>query len=130
MCARINLTNRLCISLLENTGDSDTGAHVNEVLASLRADGFSDVEVSSALNRLCNEGIVYSTIDEHHFNLANTSTSAGQGRIRSRYAYGSALNDAIIRVLRDLGGEILSVLLSYGLYSCIAELLYSHQYQS
>ncbi len=75
----------------------------------MRADGFSDVEVSSALNRLNNEGIVYSTIDGLHFNLVDTSASPGPGSVRSRYAYGSSLNDAIIRVLRDLGGEILCV---------------------
>lgn len=100
--------------MLENTGDSDAGAHVNEIMASLRADGFSEVEVSSALNRLSNDGIVYTTIDEHHFNLADADTStspvAPGGSIRSRYAYGNSLNDAIIRVLRDLGGKICAVL--------------------
>eukprot|EP00573_Skeletonema_grethae_P005118 CAMPEP_0201694494 /NCGR_PEP_ID=MMETSP0578-20130828/6743_1 /ASSEMBLY_ACC=CAM_ASM_000663 /TAXON_ID=267565 /ORGANISM="Skeletonema grethea, Strain CCMP 1804" /LENGTH=473 /DNA_ID=CAMNT_0048180181 /DNA_START=49 /DNA_END=1470 /DNA_ORIENTATION=- len=90
---------------IENTGDSDTGAHVNEIYASLRADGFSEVEVSSALTRLSNEGFVYTTIDDNHFNLADTSASPGPRSIRSRYAYGSSLNDAIIRVLRDLGAQ-------------------------
>jgi hypothetical protein len=87
---------------IENTGDSDTGAHLNEITASLRVDGFSDVEVRGALTRLMNEGLVYSTIDEYHFALAEASDiSPGN----TRYAYGSSLNDAIIRVLREQGGE-------------------------
>lgn len=87
---------------VENTGDSDTGAHLNEITASLRVDGFSDVEVRSALTRLMNDGLVYSTIDEYHFALAEASDiSPGN----TRYAYGSSLNDAIIRVLREQGGE-------------------------
>ena len=87
---------------IENTGDSVTGAHLNEITASLRVDGFSDVEVRGALTRLMNEGLVYSTIDEYHFALAEASDiSPGN----TRYAYGSSLNDAIIRVLREQGGE-------------------------
>ena len=87
---------------VENTGDSDTGAHLNEITASLRVDGFSDVEVRGALTRLLNDGLVYSTVDEYHFALTGPSDiSPGN----TRYAYGSSLNDAIIRVLREQGGE-------------------------
>ena len=87
---------------VENTGDSDTGAHLNEITASLRVDGFSDVEVRGALTRLLNDGLVYSTVDEYHFALTVPSDiSPGN----TRYAYGSSLNDAIIRVLREQGGE-------------------------
>jgi len=90
---------------IENTGDSGTGAHENEIIASLRVDGFSEVEVCSALARLSNDGIVYTTIDENHYNLADPSTSPAPGSTRTRYAYGNSLNDAIIRVLRDLGAQ-------------------------
>ena len=90
--------------LIENTGDSDTGTHVNEIIASLRTDGFPEHEVRIALVNLMNEGIVYTTVDEHHYNLAADESSTA--RESTRYAYGSNLNDAIIRALRDLGGEI------------------------
>jgi len=99
------ISNRQFITslLIENTGDSDTGAHVNEIIASLRVDGFSEQEVRIALLNLSGDGIVYTTVDEHHYNLAADESTA---RESTRYAYGSGLNDMIIRTLRDLGGEI------------------------
>jgi len=87
---------------IENTGDSDTGAHVNEIVASLRTDGFPEHEVRIALVNLRAEGIVYNTVDEHHYNLAADEST---GRESTRYAYGSSLNDMIIRALRDLGAQ-------------------------
>lgn len=97
---------------VENTGDSDTGAHLNEITASLRVDGFSDVEVRGALTRLLNDGLVYSTVDEYHFALTVPSDiSPGN----TRYAYGSSLNDAIIRVLREQGGERMCASCPFGM---------------
>jgi len=97
--------------LIENTGDSDTGTHVNEIIASLRTDGFPEHEVRIALVNLMNEGIVYTTVDEHHYNLAADESSTA--RESTRYAYGSNLNDTIIRALRDLGGEIYASIFRY-----------------
>lgn len=90
--------------MTENTGDSDTGAHVNEIIASLQVDGFSEVEVRRALRNLSNDGTVYTTIDENHYNLPDVSTAR-----TTRFAYGNGLNDAIVRILRNLGGELCQI---------------------
>lgn len=50
---------------------SDSGVHINQIKASLASQGFSDSDVLKAINELSNEGHIYSTIDEQHYQYAS-----------------------------------------------------------
>ncbi|KAL9179167.1 hypothetical protein ACHAXT_008457 [Thalassiosira profunda] len=47
--------------------NSDTGPHLNEVVQQVSPQGYSARVIKEAINRLLNEGYIYSTIDENHF---------------------------------------------------------------
>jgi hypothetical protein len=76
---------------------------VNEIILTLQGDGFSEDEVRLALVNLASVGTVCTTIDENHYTLGDESESTER---TTRFAYGNSLNDAIVRNLRNLGGEI------------------------
>ena len=85
---------------------------MDEIITSLRGDGFSEEEVRNGLHVLQRDGFVYETIDGDHYNLAANGISIAPSS--PRFAYGSGLNDAVIRILRDMGGEI--IYLRFGLF--------------
>jgi DNA replicative helicase MCM subunit Mcm2 (Cdc46/Mcm family) len=50
---------------------SDSGVHINQIKASVASQGFSESDVMKAINELSNEGHIYSTIDEQHYQYAS-----------------------------------------------------------
>jgi replication factor A2 len=50
--------------------NTDEGVHINNIVLSLQGQGFSGREVSSAVGHLTNEGHLYTTIDEDHYQYA------------------------------------------------------------
>ena len=48
----------------------DTGANIMEIINSLQSNGYSEGEIRNAIESLSNEGMIYSTIDEAHFQVA------------------------------------------------------------
>ncbi|KAL7451921.1 hypothetical protein ACHAWC_003678 [Mediolabrus comicus] len=50
--------------------NNDRGANINLVILQLIHRGFSESELRSTVEQLSNEGIIYSTIDERHFQIA------------------------------------------------------------
>lgn len=53
-----------------STVNSDTGVNINNIIKDLAPQGYSESEVKAAVNDLSNEGHIYSTIDEDHFQIA------------------------------------------------------------
>ena len=49
---------------------NDTGANISDIINSLQSNGYSEGEVRTAIENLSNEGMIYSTIDEAHFQVA------------------------------------------------------------
>jgi len=49
---------------------NDTGANIMEIINSLQSNGYSEGDVRTAIENLSNEGMIYSTIDEAHFQVA------------------------------------------------------------
>lgn len=98
--------------MTEISGDSDTGASIAGIIASLGVEGYTGDEVRRAVSRLQDHGGVYSTIDENHY--ANAS---GHPRTVPRlpaaataaYGYGGVVEDAIIRLLRDRPVDIMGL---------------------
>ena len=93
--------------LTELSGDSGTGASIVEIIDTLRLrEDYAEDEVRRAVSRLQDRGDIYSTIDENHYALASSSPrtvprSAAAATAVATVAYGSAVNDAVIRLLRD-----------------------------
>ena len=93
--------------LTELSGDSGTGASIVEIIDTLRLrEDDAEDEVRRAVSRLQDRGDIYSTIDENHYALASSSPrtvprSAAAATAVATVAYGSAVNDAVIRLLRD-----------------------------
>lgn len=50
--------------------ENDSGVHMDRVAQQLSSQGFSEGDVKNAINHLSNEGHIYSTIDEYHFQYA------------------------------------------------------------
>jgi replication factor A2 len=48
----------------------DSGVNINTIINDLVSQGYSESEVRSTMNHLSNEGHIYSTIDEDHFQYA------------------------------------------------------------
>ena len=46
------------------------GIHVNEIKEQLSSQGFSNADVLNAVSSLSNEGYIYSTVDENHYQFA------------------------------------------------------------
>ena len=49
---------------------SESGAHVNDVVSQVSQKGFSEMDIRNAVTFLSNEGHIYSTIDEDHYQYA------------------------------------------------------------
>ena len=50
---------------------NDTGANISDIINSLQSKlGYSEGEVRTAIENLSNQGMIYSTIDEDHFDVA------------------------------------------------------------
>jgi hypothetical protein len=47
-----------------------SGIHVNTIIGELTTQGYSAAEIKDSINTLSNEGLIYSTIDENHFQYA------------------------------------------------------------
>ncbi|XP_019858654.1 PREDICTED: replication protein A 32 kDa subunit-B-like isoform X2 [Amphimedon queenslandica] len=62
----LTLVQQKVLSVIGNT-KGDHGLHVNDIISSVKTQGFSDASIKTALDFLSNEGHVYSTIDEQHF---------------------------------------------------------------
>ena len=46
------------------------GANISDIINSLQSNGYSEGEVRTAIENLSNDGVIYSTIDEAHFMVA------------------------------------------------------------
>lgn len=49
---------------------NDTGVNIHTIVQDLASQGYSEGEVRNAVSHLSNEGHIYSTIDENHFQFA------------------------------------------------------------
>ena len=91
--------------LTETSGDSDTGASIVGIVASLEVEDYTEDEVRRAISRLINRGEVYSTIDVNHYAIPGEERSVPRlpaaATAVATVAYGSVVNDAVIRLLRD-----------------------------
>jgi len=59
------------IQVIRTMGASqDGGVHVDQITAGISSQGFTSADVMNAVNYLSNEGHIYSTIDELHFQYA------------------------------------------------------------
>lgn len=58
------------VASIKSYGETDTGVDIQNVIADLASQGFSEQEVRNAMENLANEGHVYSTIDENHFSVS------------------------------------------------------------
>ena len=93
--------------LTETSGDSDTGASIVGIIASLEVEDYTEDEVRRAISLLINRGEVYSTIDENHYAIPGEERTvprlpaAAAATAVATVAYGSVVNDALIRLLRD-----------------------------
>ncbi len=93
--------------LTETSGDSDTGASIVGIIASLEVEDYTEDEVRRAISLLINRGEVYSTIDENHYAIPGEERTvprlpaAATAVATVAHAYGSVVNDAVIRLLRD-----------------------------
>ncbi len=65
----VHLLLSLILRSLDRCGGNDFGFTVNDVLADFQLQGYSSTasEVRAAVNDLSQEGHIYSTIDEEHF---------------------------------------------------------------
>ena len=51
--------------------NSGSGIHVNDIVAQVSSKGgYSAAEIKNVINNLSNEGHIYSTIDENHYQYA------------------------------------------------------------
>ncbi|KAL3770608.1 hypothetical protein ACHAWO_009372 [Cyclotella atomus] len=67
-----NTVNQAVITLLQNEGaNNDTGIHISEIQQILSGQGFNANDVQKAIADLSNEGHIYSTIDENHYQYAS-----------------------------------------------------------
>ncbi len=63
----INVLDLYPVYSLANEG---SGIHVNVIIGQLTSQGYSAGEIKESINTLSNEGLIYSTIDENHFQYA------------------------------------------------------------
>ena len=52
------------------TASNESGIHISEIAKGVSGQGFSEGDVRNSINHLSNEGHIYSTIDEHHYQYA------------------------------------------------------------
>jgi len=43
------------------------GVHINRITTRIVAEGYNEVDIKSSINKLCNWGLIYNTIDENLF---------------------------------------------------------------
>ena len=55
---------------LHSPANEGSGIHVNAIIGQLTSQGYSAGEIKNSINTLSNEGLIYSTIDESHFQYA------------------------------------------------------------
>ena len=65
--SHINILVLYPVYFLANEG---SGIHVNAIISQLTSKGYSAGEIKESINTLSNEGLIYSTIDENHFQYA------------------------------------------------------------
>mmetsp|Transcript_22020 Transcript_22020/g.33657 ORF Transcript_22020/g.33657 Transcript_22020/m.33657 type:complete len:272 (+) Transcript_22020:129-944(+) len=66
-----NTVNDAAIASIRNLGSqNDTGVNIHTIVQDLASQGYSEGEVRNAVSHLSNEGHIYSTIDENHFQFA------------------------------------------------------------
>ncbi|KAL3791649.1 hypothetical protein ACHAW5_007436 [Stephanodiscus triporus] len=59
------------IQVIKTMGpNSGSGIHVDEITAQVASQGYSAMEIKNVINNLSNEGHIYSTIDENHYQYA------------------------------------------------------------
>lgn len=96
---------------IETSGDSDSGASMNEIIASVMVEGYTEDEVRRAISLLSDSGDVYSTIDENHYAIASSSPRTVPrvslaATATAAYGYGGVVQDAVIRLLRDQSDDL------------------------
>jgi len=57
------------LSFISNQPQSDEGVHVSKIARAIGQQGDAE-KISDALEKLMDEGLVYSTIDDSHFNIS------------------------------------------------------------
>ena len=67
------------------------GVHINRITARIVAEGYNEVDIKSSINKLCNWGLIYNTIDENLFQS-------------SEEGYLSVLNDTTLQVIKAYSG--------------------------
>ena len=58
------------LSLSFATATANSGIHVDQIIQQVASQGYSAGEIKNVINNLSNEGHIYSTIDENHFQYA------------------------------------------------------------
>ena len=58
------------INIALDTASNESGIHISEIAKGVSGQGFSEGDVRNSINHLSNEGHIYSTIDEHHYQYA------------------------------------------------------------
>ena len=64
-----NSVNDEVINVIRGLG-GESGAHVDEVVVQVSQKGFSEMDIRNSVTYLSNEGLIYSTIDEDHYQYA------------------------------------------------------------
>lgn len=64
-----NSVNDEVINVIRGLG-GESGAHVDEVVVRVSQKGFSEMDIRNSVTYLSNEGLIYSTIDEDHYQYA------------------------------------------------------------
>ncbi|EJK75519.1 hypothetical protein THAOC_02754, partial [Thalassiosira oceanica] len=64
-----NSLNDEVVNVIRGLG-GESGAHVNEIVSQVSLKGFSEMDIRDAVTYLSNEGHIYSTIDEDHYQYA------------------------------------------------------------
>jgi replication factor A2 len=49
---------------------SGSGIHIDDITSRVSSQGYSVMEIKNVINNLSNEGHIYSTIDENHYQYA------------------------------------------------------------
>ena len=65
----ILMLTKSCFFFTFPVADADMGANISDIINSLQSNGYSEGEVRTAIENLSNEGMIYSTIDEAHFQV-------------------------------------------------------------
>ena len=59
----------MCIYPIRSA-NADAGMHVDAITAQVTLQGYNAGDIKNAINHLSNEGHIYSTVDENHFQYA------------------------------------------------------------